>query len=197
MKDLVWYASYGSNLLYDRFMCYIKGGYCKENDRYYEGCTDKTEPEYKRSIPIHHELYFAKNSPSWDDKGVAFIKSRRDEKALTHGRMYLITREQFTQVVRQENKKSPSYSGITIDFEKTIAQGQSMINEGWYRRVICLGKEDGYPIFTFTGYGEDGVIETNKPCEEYRKTIERGLKETYLGMTDEEIMDYLRKAGGI
>ncbi len=63
--------------------------------------------------------------------------------------------------------------------------------------MIHLGEEDGYPIFTFTGYWDDGAIHPNKPCEAYLKTIFRGLRETYPGMVDEEIMDYLRSAGGI
>ena len=185
MKDLVWYASYGSNLLYSRFLWYIKGGYCKENGRYYKGCTDKTEPEseYIRPIPIHHELYFARESRSWGGKGVAFIKSQKEDRIKTLGRRYLITKEQFIQVVRQENGRLPDNPRISIDFEETIAHGQSMINGGWYSRVIYLGEEDDYPILTFTGFWDDDAICPNKPCEAYRETIERGLRETYPEMS--------------
>ena len=197
MEDLVWYASYGSNLLYDRFMCYIKGGTPEGSSTRCEGCSDKTPPQDRRPITIPHELYFAENSSSWEDKGVAFVKSERDLNAQTLGRMYLITREQFVQIVRQENGRSPDNPRISIDFEETIAQGQSMIKGGWYSRVIYLSEEDGYPIFTFTGRWEDDAIPPNKPCEAYRKTIIRGLRETYLEMGDEERIDYLGNAGGI
>ena len=196
MKDLVWYASYGSNLLYDRFMCYIKGGYCTVNNRYYRGCSDKTPPKDRRPITMNHELYFAEKSGSWEGKGVAFIKTKRDENVRTLGRMYLITKDQFTQVVRQENGSSPNSSYITINFKKTTYQGQSKINAGLYSRVIYLGEEEGDPKFTFTGDWDDDAIHLNKPCGAYLQTIKRGLKDTYAGMTDEEIMDYLRKAGG-
>lgn len=36
-KEYVWYASYGSNMLYERFMHYIKGGYCEFNNKIYPG----------------------------------------------------------------------------------------------------------------------------------------------------------------
>ena len=130
MDNLVWYASYGSNLLYSRFMCYIKGGTPEGSTKLCPGCSDKTPPQDRRQKTIQHELYFAKNSPSWKGKGVAFIKSHKDDNTKTRGRMYLITKEQFTQVVRQENGRTPNYSRITIDFEKTIAQGESMIKGG-------------------------------------------------------------------
>jgi hypothetical protein len=37
------YAAYGSNLLKERFLVYIKGGTFM--GIHYEGCRDKTEPE--------------------------------------------------------------------------------------------------------------------------------------------------------
>ena len=197
MDNLVWYASYGSNLLYDRFMCYIKGGTPEGSTKYCPGCSDQTPPQDRRPKTIHHELYFTKNSPSWGGKGVAFIKSHKDENAQTLGRIYLITKEQFTQIVRQENSRLPDNPRISIDFKETIEQGESMIDGGWYSRLIYLGEEDGCPIFTFTGYWDDDAIEENKPCEAYRKTIVRGLRETYPEMSEGEIMNYLRKAGGL
>ncbi len=45
MKDYVWYACYGSNLLYERFKCYILGGTFNGNGRYHDGCQDKTLPK--------------------------------------------------------------------------------------------------------------------------------------------------------
>ena len=175
MGNLVWYASYGSNLLYDRFMCYINGGTPEGSPKRCEGCSDKTPPQDRTAITIPHEVYFAENSDSWKGKGVAFVKSQRDINAQTLGRMYLITREQFVQIVRQENGRTPDYSPIAIDFKETIVRGQSVINGGRYSRVIYLGEEDGYPIFTFTGRWEDDAIPPNKPCEAYRETIIRGL----------------------
>ncbi|MBL0236650.1 MAG: hypothetical protein IPQ02_08595 [Saprospiraceae bacterium] len=36
--DYIWYASYGSNLLEERFQCYIKGGMPKGSTKTYLGC---------------------------------------------------------------------------------------------------------------------------------------------------------------
>ncbi len=196
MNDLVWYASYGSNLLYDRFLCYILGGKPEGSSANCPGCSDRSLPQDDRPITIHHRLYFSRKSLSWEGKGVAFIRSGRDDDVRTLGRMYLITRDQFTQVVRQENGRASDYSQISIDFNRTISSGQSLINGGWYSRIIYLGTEDGYPIFTFTGGWDDDDIQPNEPGEAYRGTIIRGLKETYPEMSDEEISSYIRMAAG-
>ena len=191
MSEYVWYASYGSNLLLKRFMCYIEGGRPEGSKTTYKGCTNKEPPKGDKRITIPYGLYFAKNSKSWENKGVAFIKSIKDPDAQTLGRMYLITWEQFTQIVHQENNIGPS---TRIDFDTTIKNGESLIPPLWYGRIIYLGDEEGHPIFTFTAKWEyDGII-PNPPGEKYRRTIEKGLKEAY-GMNDDEISAYLRKAG--
>ena len=43
-KKYVWYACYGSNLLRERFMLYIQGGFCRFNNREYTPCNDKSAP---------------------------------------------------------------------------------------------------------------------------------------------------------
>jgi len=192
MKDLVWYASYGSNLLYDRFLCYIRGGRPEGSSGDCAGCSDRSPPKADRSIIIRHRLYFSKNSPWWEGKGVAFIRSESDNNATTLGRMYLITADQFTQIVRQENGRTPIHQSITIEFNRTISHGKSMIMGGWYSRIIHLGSEDGYPIFTFTGGWDDEEIQPNEPGEAYLDTIVRGLKETYPEMSHIEVMSYIR-----
>ena len=197
MKHHLWYASYGSNLLFSRFMCYINGGTPEGSSKRCEGCSDRSPPQDRRPITIPHELYFARESRSWGGKGVAFIKSQKEDRIKTLGRRYLITKEQFIQVVRQENGRLPDNPRISIDFEETIAHGQSMINGGWYSRVIYLGEEDDYPILTFTGFWDDDAICPNKPCEAYRETIAMGLRETYPKKSPEEIMDYSNRAESI
>lgn len=44
LQDKIWYACYSSNILEERFICYIKGGQPKGVQTKYEGCTDKTLP---------------------------------------------------------------------------------------------------------------------------------------------------------
>ncbi|MDP7265807.1 MAG: hypothetical protein QGH39_09665 [Candidatus Thermoplasmatota archaeon] len=192
MNEYVWYASYGSNLLRERFMCYIKGGRPEGSTTTYKGCTDKQPPLRDKRITIPHELYFAKESDTWENKGVAFIRSTKDSDAKTLGRMYLITREQFTQVVRQENGRDPGHKSIQIDFESTVNNGESLIPiRCWYGRIIYLGDADNEPIFTFTAKREEDKIE---PGMKYLSMIKKGLKEAY-GISNEEIASYLRKAG--
>jgi hypothetical protein len=56
----VWYASYGSNMCKERFMCYIRGGSVEGMVRPCEGCEDPTEPTDDTYIKINHELYLFK-----------------------------------------------------------------------------------------------------------------------------------------
>jgi len=172
-------------------MCYIKGGRPEGSKTTYEGCTNKEPPKGDKRITIPYGLYFTENSDSWEEKGVAFIKSTKDPDARSLGRMYLITREQFTQIVRQENNVG---SSTRIDFESTIKNGESLIPPIWYGRIIYLGDEEGYPIFTFTARWKYEEKIPNPPGEKYRRTIEKGLKEAY-GMSDDEISAYLGNAG--
>ncbi len=45
------YAAYGSNLLKERFLAYIKGGTFM--GIHYEGCRDKTEPDLSDGCGFH------------------------------------------------------------------------------------------------------------------------------------------------
>jgi len=54
-ENLVWYACYGSNIMYERFMYYIQGEIFFGNNRPHTGCNDKTPPHGE--CPISNELY--------------------------------------------------------------------------------------------------------------------------------------------
>jgi len=196
MYDTVWYASYGSNLLKDRFMCYIQGGTPTGATTDFPGCFDKTEPKEDRHIIIPYELYFSKESPTWENKGVAFIKSGKNDKTRTLGRMYQITSEQFIEIVRQENFGNVTESNIKIDFETLIKNGELELLVGWYSRIIHLGFEDDLPIFTFTAAWPDDRIKLNPPGENYLGVIIRGLMETY-DPPILDLIDYIYSSDGI
>jgi hypothetical protein len=66
MKKLVWYACYGSNINEKRFLYYIYGGVY--NGRNYSGCNDKTRFLDSKSYTLPYELYFSKNSKTWENK---------------------------------------------------------------------------------------------------------------------------------
>jgi len=138
-SDLVWYASYGSNIFRQRFDCYIKGGRIAGNNRIYTGARDTTPPLSAQNINIPYQLYFAKTSVKWNGGGVGFIRHERDGKNYTLGKMYLITRQQFNDVVRQESNLRQN---IEIDFESLQRQGQqNVINNVWYGRMPTWGIE--------------------------------------------------------
>lgn len=162
----VWYACYGSNLLKERFLLYIKSGKCRFNDKCYKGCADKSEP--LRDIPntIPYELYFGKSSPSWEHGGVAFLKPNLNEKAATLGRMYLITEQQFNDIQEQEGPN-------------------------WYNKVLELPSFDNFPVKTFTHSEE---FAKNIPCDKYLDVVREGLRETYPSMNDDELEGYLKNA---
>jgi len=164
-REYVWYASYGSNLLKERFVCYIKGGECGYNGVAYEGCADKSEPLEDRPIIVPHRMYFAQRSRTWEYGGVSFISPYQDSSEKTLGRMYLITEEQFEDIHRQEGNSAE-----------------------WYDHIIELGEADGYKILTITN---SRILETTRPIEAYLQVIEDGLKETYPDMSKQEINQYL------
>jgi hypothetical protein len=192
----VWYASYGSNLLRDRFLCYILGGTPEGAKRNNTGTTDKTLPMDDRSISIKHPLYFAERSESWQDGGVAFISEQQSKEDTTLGRMYLITPEQFIQVVRQENGLEPEDESLSVPLSEIQEQGEAIIGSGWYGRVLYLGKKKGHPIFTFTASKSIHDILPTTPGENYLRTIGRGIQETY-GYSIEEVAEYFLTKPGV
>lgn len=176
LNSHIWYASYGSNISTERFMCYIQGGKPEGATRTYQGCKDQSPPIDQKSIQIPHELYFAKSAGVWNGGGVCFINPKKNENANTLGNMYLITRQQFMEVVQQENNtKDP----IEIDFDRAQNQKSLVIKENsWYGNLLSLGEKDEAPIFTFTNENYLSS-EINPPNHHYLKTIIKGLLATH------------------
>src|SRR5687768_2345052 len=82
MKDqnLIWYASYGSNLNRDRFYLYIKGGPLPGKNRVYPGCRNKTLPSAEKNLFLNYELYFARKATvTWGGGGVGFISTVKNK----------------------------------------------------------------------------------------------------------------------
>ena len=167
-KDYVWYVSYGSNMLYDRFICYIEGGSYEGSDSYREPCEDPTRPLENRAIEIPYDMYFGNYSGSWEGCGVSFLDTTKEGHAL--GVAYLITREQFEHVAAEENGgRSPGYGS-------------------WYEDIISLGEMDGFEMLTISN---DELRPYNEPCEEYLNTLKRGIRENWSEMSEEDIENYL------
>lgn len=158
------YAAYGSNMLKERFLYYIKGGLFE--GKYYEGSRDKTEPEDLGYMFVPYRLYFAKSSSRWDRKGVAFLSCEKEPNLDYHAivRLWKISKTQFEDIQKQEGKL-------------------------WYHKVIILGEKEGYQIKTITGCWED---ERQSPSERYLKIIKKGIKET-TNWNDEKSEAYLTR----
>ena len=191
-KQYIWYASYGSNLLESRFLCYLLGGRPEGAQLSCRGCLDQSLPLRSETVEIPHQLYFARESLTWSGGGVAFIGKPTNGLRKTYGRMYLITEEQFSEVVAQEMDTDEK---IRIDFGDLEAKGSGLVKESaWYGRILCLGRHDGFPIFTFTF--DDDFQPLRKPELAYLRIISKGLKETY-NFANEEIAAYLASQPGV
>lgn len=163
-EDIVWYAGYGSNLSKERFLCYIKGGYCKENGKWYESCANPTLVSEKDDHAWYPgQMYFGNTSGSWNNKGVAFYDPNAAGR--TFMRMYKVTREQLIDI-----------------------QGQEGPSANWYGRIYALGiHADGTPIYTMTSETRRSF---NAPDEAYINLILKALVEEN-GFTEAEANLYL------
>lgn len=191
LDEKVWYACYGSNLLQERFLCYIKGGQPAGANTSYDGCDDKTLPINSEQMYIPAELYFAKVSKNWNG-GIAFIRTTFTPTASTYGRIYLITKGQLIDIARQETNTSTS---LEIEFGKVIKNGSYIFKQpSWYGNILYLGEHNGFPIFTITN--EQDSQSSTKPSIAYLKTIIDGLRESH-GLDNLAIFDYLKTKHGI
>ena len=149
-KDYVWYVSYGSNMLEERFMCYIAGGECRFNGVTYVGCkNDTTPPITSVRVTVPHKMYYAGNSGSWGG-GVAYLEPESGGECM--GRAWLIKKSQYDDVQEQEG---PMYKHKielgTIDGIKafTFTHETKLKETGpsaSYSEVIVLGKKETYQL---------------------------------------------------
>ena len=202
MENYVWYACYGSNLNYDRFICYIEGGTPKGSNKKDRGCrVNKKPPEKTDVITIPYTLYFARHSSKWDGSGVAFIGLAKDEKKRTLGKLYLITEDQFVDLFVQENgEKYESMlkkDKLSVNLEDIKKQNSKVIWESpWYGNIIYLGTgRDEIPIFTTTSSREERPY--SRPNENYLYHVITGLKKPPYYLSNDEIVQYLYDKKGI
>ncbi|MBW9158221.1 gamma-glutamylcyclotransferase [Clostridium tagluense] len=166
-NDFVWYASYGSNLIYERLISYIKGGKCKFNGVSYEGCRNKSLPKDTRPVTIPYKMYYGNESSPWGSGGISFLDTQSRGQSL--GRMYLITEEQFEDISKQEGS-----------------------DENWYNQSLSLGDYNGVEIVTITN---KNTRPSHNPSDNYLEVVRMGIKETYPEMSDFEVMKYLVECG--
>jgi|GEM_PF-939586 len=140
-KNLVWYASYGSNVNKERFM------------RYIVNCKDKTPPKDERPLILEHPIYFSNRSSTWNNQGVAFMDVQKEGKA--YGKMYLITKQQFMDIHKREGSSKNWYNEVVelgnengipiLTFTHTPRQKEDVIPSIDYVDVIKKGIQETYP----------------------------------------------------
>ncbi|MBU1809395.1 MAG: hypothetical protein KJ661_07560 [Candidatus Omnitrophica bacterium] len=194
-NDKVWYAVYGTNLNEQRFSCYIKGGTPEGANRADVGCHDKTMAIDGGEILIPLQLYFAKKSPRWDDKAVGFLNSKVDLTSKTLGRKYLITKDQFNDIFKQENNIDLEEK-INIDFNDVIKKGTTTLKKSWYGKIILLGEEKRVPIVTLTAYWDYKYEDVLSPSAIYLRHIIRGINQTYK-LSADQVLEYLYQKPGL
>jgi hypothetical protein len=188
----VWYVAYGSNLGTHRFGCYLAGGRPRGGARTYPGCRDRSGPGGEFSFEHPGALVFAGRSGVWGG-GMAFFDL--DGSGSVACRAYLVTTEQFGDVVAQEMRHPPGGR-----FAQALARESSAIGElqamgpGHYETVLRLGARDGVPMLTVTA-GDVAALGLAAPSAAYLRAIAVGLREAH-GWDDARIAAYLSAASG-
>jgi len=185
---MVWYVSYGSNLLAERFAVYLEGGAPPGRTQVQAGARDASRWQDDRPVMVPHRLFFAGESRWWDGGGVAFVDPAPGE-ALTRGRAYLVTAEQFQDVLAQESGRAV---GSEVDWAPAVADGSVRLGDNGYDLVIHLGDADGWPMVTFTTPRPPAEHQLNAPGVSYRSTITQGLAQSH-GLSGAQADEYLSR----
>ena len=185
----VWYASYGSNLSLDRFLCYLRGGRPDGASRTFPGARDQSPPEDDRAVTLPGEMFFAWESPTWGG-GIAFYDA--EAAGSTLGRAYLVTEQQFADVAAQEMHRMP---GADLDLSHVLEHARHEIGPGRYEALHLVGELEGAPVLTFTT-PDPTALQHNSPAPAYLRMITAGLREAH-DVSDGDITAYLLARPGI
>lgn len=199
LPEHVFYMSYGSNLAMERFMCYIEGGTPVGSKRNLLGCRDVTAPIDSFGVSFSGQPYFAGVSTQWGGGGFLFTDFGVENLGL--GRVHLVTREQFEDVVAQEC--GMPVGSMDIDFT-TLLRDSVVDNTGLlYGRMFYVGTVNNIPVVSFTTCnslenvrdGAVGELMLNAPSDGYANMVSKGLKESF-NFTDEMVFEYLNTIVG-
>lgn len=170
-SDLVWYASYGSNLSKSRFGVYLRGGQLPGRPRLYTGARDVTSPRADMPLMLNGQVYFAGQSSVW---GGGFGLFDPSSDGTTPARAYLVTLEQFSDVVAQEMGRPP---GPTLDVSRAIRAGRDTLGPGPYETIVRTGFVNNIPVLTFTAPAPRRPLSV--PAAPYLAVIGRGIIEAH------------------
>jgi hypothetical protein len=184
----LWYVAYGSNLSLERFRIYLQGGRPVGGARDYPGCRDPLGPERDVAFMIPGGLRFVGVSSVWGG-GMAVYDARAGGEIAV--RAYLITAEQFVDVLAQEMRLEP---GLDVDLTPVRETGWHTLGPGRYQTLAHVGSRDDLPMLTFTS-ADVYNHRVNSPSEGYLRTIAVGLRQSH-GWTRTAIGRYLARFPG-
>ena len=170
-EELIWYVSYGSNMLKERFDCYLQGGVCRFNGRTYSGCRNQVPALRSQPVELPYNMYYGNyDRGSWRESAVSFLDVSCSGKSF--GRAWLIHRDQLEDI--------------------HAAEGMS---RNWYPDLIELEPIDGIRAFTFSNKNKRTQESLSRVSSEYLGVLTMGLRETYPDMKEADLIEYLRKCG--
>jgi hypothetical protein len=184
----IWYVAYGSNLSYERFCCYLRGGQLPGTDRVYPGCRNSAVPLDDVATFLTGGVYFAGRSSVWRS-GMACYDPEASGRV--PARAYLITSDQFVDVLAQETRREP---GLSLDLTPALRGDRFSSGLGGYSILVRAGDRDGIPLITFTA-DRRGVGPDMAPSEEYLSAMATGLSESH-GWSAEQAERYLASLCG-
>jgi hypothetical protein len=191
--ERVWYVAYGSNLALERFRCYLAGGRPLGGARDYAGCRDPRDPAQIVSLEVPGGLVFAGESRVWTG-GMAFFDAEAAGQVAC--RAYLVTTEQFADVVAQEMRRPPGG-----EFARALSEAASRVETvhamgtGRYETITRVAVRNGVPMLTMT-HGDASTLDPAAPSAAYLAWIAAGLRESH-GWDGDQIAGYLAAAPGV
>lgn len=184
MTDLVWYVSYGSNMSAHRFHCYLRGGQPPGSALTCPGARDHTPPRAGQAVWLPGSIYFATRSQAWGGGRALYDPAAPGRAA---ARAYLITAQQFSDVVAQEMYREP---GADLDLAGLAGTGQLRIGPGRYETLLHVGEDAGAPMVTFTAPWAMGDKPYLPPSAAYLRMLGQGLREAH-GWSSQRAAEYL------
>jgi len=189
----VWYASYGSNLLQERFDCYLFGGKVQGMSRVSHGARDATPARESAVLRKPYRVFFAHAREShWGFGGAAMLDLTPTHPSETLIRLYKVTLQQFNDIVAQENGLIPPLRRehrLKCDDLAKLREGEAGSlsvqfkgGRNYYPAVAYLGEHMDVPILTFTCLQEDvseflsGALSAAPPAKNYLNVLMDGVQ---------------------
>jgi hypothetical protein len=169
----IWYASYGSNCLAARFDAYLQGGQAEGATRGERGARDPRPPTRTDGYWFSRTVRFLGDSAKWGGGGVAFLD--HEEGGRAPGRIYLVTKGQFDDVVAQESGRALE----SVPVADLVPGVVTPLGAGYYDGLLRLADIDTIPVVTFTSPRPVDARPTTPPSAAYLGTILRGLLEVH------------------